>query len=65
MPIDCEASRNLTKRALADAQPRNLRRSHLLFAHPASQENIMNSIIYIVGLVVVVGIVLSFIGIHL
>jgi hypothetical protein len=29
-----------------------------------AQENIMNGIIYIVGLVVVVGIVLSFIGVH-
>jgi hypothetical protein len=28
------------------------------------QESIMNGIIYIVGLVVVVGIVLSFIGVH-
>jgi hypothetical protein len=28
------------------------------------QENIMNGIIYIVGLIVVVGIVLSFIGVH-
>jgi hypothetical protein len=29
------------------------------------QENIMNGIIYIVGLIVVVGVVLSFIGVHL
>jgi len=55
------------KRAAAASAPTavgNFGRRAPLCSHIPAQETVMNAIIYVVGLVVVVGVVLSFLGLH-